>query len=114
MQMFVLVLNRVECLESILEKLLVEGIGGATVLESTGMMRLLDAEDSDLPMFGALRQLLSPQRTGSKTVIILLEDEQVTRARRVINQVTGGLDKPDTGIMFSVPTLFVEGLEAHK
>lgn len=114
MQMFVLVLNRVECLEKILESLLVKGIGGATILESTGMIQVLDAYDSDLPMFGALRQLLNPVRKGSKTVIMLLEDEKVEEARKVIREVTGGLNKPDTGIAFSVPTLFVEGLGDHR
>ena len=42
MQMFVLVLNREEFLEPLLEEMLKQNIGGATILESTGMMRVLD------------------------------------------------------------------------
>ena len=36
---------------------------------------------------------------------------QLYSAREVINRVTGGLDQPDTGILFAVPALFVEGMK---
>ena len=63
MQMFILVLNREECLEPILETMLKKGLSGATVLESTGMMRVLDGDDNvDLPMLGLLRHFYSPER----------------------------------------------------
>ncbi len=110
MQLFVLILNRTEFLEEILAKMLEKGIGGATILESTGMMRILGAEDTDSPMFGLLRHLLNPERQGNKTVLALLKDEQIPVMRSLIQQVTGGLEKPDTGIAFAVPTSFVEGL----
>ena len=110
MQLFVLVLNRTECLEPILEQMLIKGISGATILESTGMMRVLDPEDEDQPIFGMIRHLVDPQRKGSKTMLALLEEEQLPIMRRIIREETGGLDKPDTGIAFSIPTLFVEGL----
>ena len=54
MQMFVLVLNREEFLEPLLEEMLKQNIGGATILESTGMMRVLDGDHNidDLPVLG--------------------------------------------------------------
>lgn len=56
MQFFVLVLNREECLEPILEGMLAEGLSGGTILNSTGMMRVLDGDNNvDLPMMGILR-----------------------------------------------------------
>ena len=110
MQLFVLILNRTEFLERILTKMLESGIGGATILESTGMMRILGAEDADSPMFGMLRHLLNPERQGNKTIFALLKEEQIPVMRSLIQEVTGGLDKPDTGIAFAVSTSFVEGL----
>ena len=109
MQVLTLVLNKTECLEELLEKLLEGGIHGATILESTGMMRVLDQSGDDAPMFGALRHMFDPDRKSSKTLVMVLEDEQVKRARAIINAVTGGLEHPDTGICFAVPALFVEG-----
>ena len=111
MQVLTLVLNKTECLEELLEALLEGGIHGATILESTGMMRVLDQSGDDAPMFGALRQMFDPARKSSKTLVMVLEDEQVAKARAIIKKVTGGLNHPDTGICFAVPALFVEGMD---
>ncbi|MDO5144751.1 MAG: hypothetical protein Q4E72_09180 [bacterium] len=115
MQMFVLVLNKVERLERILEMMLEQGIGGATVLDSTGMMRVLDGDDNvDLPMMGLLRHFYSPERKRSKTMFAIIRDEQRQQLTDIINEATGGLDQPDTGICFCIPTTYVEGLEKKK
>lgn len=110
MQVFFLILSKTECLEPLLEKLLESGVQGATILESKGMMRVLDQSGDDAPMFGALRHLFDPERRDSKTLMLLLPDDQVEKVRALINQVTGGLNHPDTGVMFAVPALFVEGM----
>ena len=116
MQMFVLVLNREEFLEPLLEEMLKQNIGGATILESTGMMRVLDGDHNidDLPVLGLLRHLCNPERKRSKTIFTLLKSEQIPQMLEIINKVTGGLDKPDTGICFALPTTFVEGVNKNK
>lgn len=86
---FDIVLNRTECLEELLEALLKSGIHGGTVVDSTGMMRVIDQSGDDLPMFAALRQLFDPERKSSKTLVMVLDDAQVAVAREVINRVTG-------------------------
>ena len=111
MQVVTLVLNKTECLEELLEELLESGIHGGTVLESTGMMRVIEQSGDDLPMFSTFRQLFDPERKSSKTLVMVQSDEEVQVARRVIDRVTGGLDKPDTGILFAMPALFVEGMK---
>lgn len=109
MQIVFLVLNKVECLEELLVELTEAGIHGGTVIESTGMARILgDAED--LHIFGSLRKLLDPSRVESKTLFFVLREEQTPTLRRIVNQVTGGLDQPDTGILFGMPLSFVEGI----
>lgn len=115
MYMFILVLNKEECLEPILEAMLEKGLSGATVLESTGMMRVLDGDNNvDLPMLGLLRHFYSPERKTSKTMFTLIEEDKIDVLRKIINEKTGGLNKPDTGIAFAVPTTFVEGLNTNK
>ncbi|MCI6038399.1 MAG: hypothetical protein MR748_10605 [Clostridiales bacterium] len=114
MQVLFLVLNRTEYLETLLERLLESGIHGCTVLDSMGMMRVIDKSGDDLPMFGALRQLFDPARESSKTLMMVLSEEEIQKAKLVVRQVVGGLDHPDTGIMFAVPALFVEGLGANQ
>ncbi len=115
MQLFVMVLNRTEYLDRIFERMLEEKIGGATVLDSTGMMRVLDDEDEDFPMIGLLRRMYNPERKRSKTFFCVLKKEgQLEKMMEIINEVTGGLHTPDSGIAFTVPISFVEGVEKKR
>ena len=113
MQLFVFVLNRTEHLEHLLQEFTDHGLTGATVLDSKGMARILHTED-EMPIFYGLRAIMEPERRSSKTIFMVLKDEQVETARKVVNEVTGGLDAPDSGIMFAMPLTMVEGLEKKK
>ena len=113
MQVFVFVLNRTEHLEHLLQEFANQGIRGATVLDSKGMARILHSED-EMPAFYGLRSMLAPERRSSKTIFVVLPDEKVQLARNIVNTITGGLEHPDSGIMFAMPLSFVEGLEKKK
>ena len=113
MQVFVFVLNRTEQLEHLLQEFLNHGITGATVLDSKGMARILHSED-EMSVFYGLRAIMEPEHRSSKTLFVVLPDEKVETARQVVNSVTGGLDTPDSGIMFAVPVTFTEGLVKKK
>ena len=73
-----------------------------------------DHNIDDLPVLGVLRHLCNPERKRSKTIFTLLKSEQIPQMIEIINKVTGGLDKPDTGICFALPTTFVEGVNKNK
>ena len=70
--------------------------------------------DGPTPVLGVLRHLCNPERKRSKTIFTLLKSEQIPQMIEIINKVTGGLDKPDTGICFALPTTFVEGVNKNK
>lgn len=113
MKLLVIVLNKVECLDKLLTKLGKNNIPGATILDSMGMAQELEAHD-ELRFMGSLRLLMNPAHKENKTVFMVLPDEKVETVSRIVNQVTGGLDKPDTGILFTVPIDYVEGLAKEK
>ena len=113
MQVFVFVLNRTEHLEQLLQEFSDHGFRSATVLDSRGMARILHSEE-EMPVFYGLRSIQEPERRSSKTIFCVMQDEQVETARQIVNQVTGGLDAPDSGIMFALPLTFVEGLVKKK
>lgn len=113
MQVFIFVLNRTEHLEELLHEFENHGIIGATVLDSKGMARILHSEE-EMPLFYGLRNIMAPERRNSKTIFAVLPDEKVEVARKIVNKVTGGLDHPDSGIMFGVPISFAEGLVKKK
>jgi len=107
--MLILVLNKVEYLDKLLLELNDEGIQSATVLRSAGMMQQL-AQAGDEQIISTLRPLFTPNHSENKTIFMLLDEEEVETARKVINEVIGGLSKPETGILFAIPTLFTEGI----
>lgn len=113
MQVFFFVMNRTEHLEHLLQEFEKHNILGATVLDSKGMARILHSED-EMPVFYGLRNILAPERRNSKTIFTILPDEMVPVARKIVNDVTGGLDHPDSGVMFGVPISFAEGLVKKK
>lgn len=110
MQLLVLILKQVELVDELIKELAEAGVHGGTILDGTGMANTL-ANMDDLPMFGLLRRVLSDEeRELSKVMLFVMKDEQAIEARTIIKKVTGGLAKPNTGIMFSIPITYVEGL----
>ena len=115
MLLYVLVLNKIRLLEPLFQAMLARNINGATVLDSTGMMRVLsDDENANLPMYGVLRHVYSPERKQSKTVFVVLPEEKVQELEAIVDEVTGGLDQPDTGIAFAIPLSYLKGYDAHN
>ena len=107
-----LILNKTECLKDILSAFMKNDIHGATILDSQGMAHNL-CEYNELRFMVSLRQLLDPDHKESKTVLVVVEKEKIPVVSRIVNQVTGGLDQPDTGVLFSVPVNYVEGFEKN-
>ncbi|MDD6308164.1 MAG: hypothetical protein PUB07_02265 [Clostridia bacterium] len=111
MQLIFLVLNKVECLGQILAGFMEAGIKGATVLDSTGMLNAVDrSEVEPPPIFGSLRKFLCFDHDNNKVVFAVVSEEQVKKASEIVNTITGGLDQPNTGILFTVPVGYVEGI----
>ena len=108
MELLVLILNKTECLKSILERFMDSGIRGATILDSRGMAHSL-YEYNELRFTVSLRQLLDPAHKESNTVLVVVEKEQIPVVSKIVNEVTGGLDKPDTGVLFTLPVGYAEG-----
>ncbi len=109
MRLLIIVLNKVECLDRLLTKLGKNNIPGATILDSKGMAQELEAND-ELRFLGSLRLLMNPAHKENKTIFMVIPEEKVAAVSKIVNEVTGGLDHPDTGILFTLPIDYVEGL----
>lgn len=109
MKLMIFVLNKIEVLDFLLEDLSKAGIKGATIINSTGMaMTLSRIENSFLG--GSLRALFDSDRDDNRTILAAIKQEQLDVVRRVIVDVVGDLSKPNTGVLFTVPIDFVEGI----
>ena len=111
MHLLFVVIKHVEIVSELLKELAEAGLHGGTIIESTGMASVLENMD-DLPMFGMLRRILSDddEKESSKTMFFVVNDEELVIAKKIIKEVTGGFNAPNTGIMFAVPVSYVEGL----
>lgn len=108
MLLLICVLNKTECLEDILTEFAANGIHGATVLESRGMAHIL-AEASEFRIMDSIVKLLNLDNSESKTFFMVIKNEMLPEVSDIINDVTGGLDRPDTGVIFTVPVNYTEG-----
>ncbi|NLM28694.1 MAG: hypothetical protein GX211_11075 [Clostridiaceae bacterium] len=111
MQLLVLVLNQVEKLEDLLKGFINKGITGATIINSTGMIRELASYMEHQPIFGSPWINIDPDRKESRTIFIALNAKEVETARAVIHEVIGDISKPDTAVLFTVPIIYSEGIE---
>ncbi len=103
MQLLIIVLTRVNQLDELIETMVEHGFTGATILNSTGMLRELAKSNEDFPLFGSLRYLIDTDREESKTIFMALRDEQIEEAKQVVRTVVGDLSKPDTAVLFVLP-----------
>ncbi|MEG0367637.1 MAG: hypothetical protein RR585_12425 [Coprobacillus sp.] len=109
MQVIFVVLNKIECLDELLARLKKAGVGGGTILDSTGMVKSLEDSDESY-LLGSLRLFLDASRPDSKTIFFIVQDEQVDIVRKTVDDVLEGIDNHDTGIMFGIPITFADGL----
>lgn len=108
MHLLVCVINEEEKLNDILSGFVELGVTGATVIRSEGMGHVL-AEEA--PVFAGLQSLVSRTRPQNSTIFSVIEsDGTLDAAIDMIQEVCGGLHKPATGILFTLPVDRVIGL----
>jgi nitrogen regulatory protein PII len=108
MELLVCVINDPSKVDEILEAFLEIGITGATIIDTYGMGRTLV---QDVPIFAGFRNLLSGPSKYNKTLFSVIDSkEKVDNAIKAIEAITGELENPSTGIVFTIPLSHVKGL----
>ena len=111
MKLCLIVLNKVEVLDKLLHGMIEKGITGATILNSTGMVKELANNIEDYPILGTISYLLNNNRKESKTIFTVIKDEQVETLKKILYETVGDLTKPDTAVFFILPVLSAEGVD---
>ncbi|HEY8424162.1 MAG TPA: hypothetical protein VIL23_05360 [Clostridia bacterium] len=110
MKLLTLILKKAELQDKIFLKLAQAGFKGGTVVDGKGMANTLAHLGEDVPIFGGLRHIaLGNMNAESKVIMLVLEDYQLPEAKKIIKEVTGDLNEPNTGIMFVINIEEVEG-----
>jgi len=98
----ILILSNTEKLDPLLSTFVMNDIHGCTIWDSEGMTHRVVNSDNDVSHFGGLRNFLNPNRDKSKTVFFVGTEEEVKKAMKLVINVIGDIDKPDTGVMFTL------------
>lgn len=108
MKLLILILNKVEKLEEVLEGFLEAGVTGATIIDTVGMGHILCDE---VPIFAGLRFMFAGAKPHNKTIISVIKDEVEGEILHLLENILGDMYEPGTGIVFTVPLDRVVGLK---
>jgi hypothetical protein len=94
-------------LDDVLDAWHVAGVGGVTILESTGIHR--KRHMPELPMRYAFGEAASER--GNYTLLAVVETEALVRAcLTATEQILGDLNGPNTGVFTAWPLMLAKGM----
>jgi len=103
MYLLIMVLDDTEHLNGVLSAWTDVGVPGITILESTGVNRVLRREVADAA-FAGFSQIFGAGRVGHNTLFSAVEDLALAeRAVAATEKVVGNLNDPNTGVVFVLP-----------
>jgi len=111
MYLLVNVLEQPEHLVAILEGFAKIGIKGSTVMNSTGMGRVLMKAGADGPAMEEINKMIADGESSNKTIFTVVKEKAILdQAIAVVKSLCGDLCEPGKGILFAVPLALVEGV----
>lgn len=116
-ELIVLVLNDPGKTEDVLAAWLAVGVSGATILDSRGLSHQVSQRGlrDDLPLFPSLEDLVRSREEQHRTLFVVVPDDfDVAALVAATEKITGVLDDPHTGILFTLPVTRVWGLHRNK
>lgn len=109
--LLVVVINKTDKLNKILERFLEVDVRGATVIDSIGMGRTLEPEVSTFSTILEIFNVGSGRYPENKTIFTVIKEEKTLRdAQRIVKEELNDFKEPGTGIMFVLPVLDFIGL----
>ena len=110
MFMLMMVLDDSARLNEVLQAWMESGVKGVTILESTGVNRVLP-RDSASPMYAGFAQIFGSGRVGHNTLFAVIDElDTADKAVAATEGILGDLTKPHTGIIFALPIVKTWGL----
>ncbi len=112
----VFVLDNPDLCQDVLDAWENAGAKGITILESTGIGRVRQAGiRDDLPLMPSLSDLFKSAETRNRTLFSVVEDLDLAHALvKAAQDTVGGVDKPNSGLLFIAPLLEIYGLNSQN
>lgn len=114
--MVMMVVNNLDECPSILEAWEAAGVGGITILESSGLGRVRQSSRwEDLPLMPSLSDFLKTPEQRHRTIFAVVDsEERVDELVKTTEAIVGNLEKPDNGVIFVLPVLRAYGLSGGQ
>lgn len=110
MYMLIMVLDDSAHLNEVLQAWMDAGVQGVTILESTGINRVLPRPTAQ-PMFAGFSHIFGSGRVGHNTIFAVIDDLATAEAAvAATEEVLGDMSDPHTGIIFAVPVARTWGI----
>ncbi len=116
-EIVILVVDDATKVTDVLNAWLQAGVPGVTMLDSAGLGHEFAKYGArgDLPLMPSLESLLRVREENSRTLFTVVPDGfDVDKLIAATEAVTGLLDDPDTGILFTLPVTRARGLHRRK
>ena len=111
MYLLVNVLEQTEHLPDILEGFAEIGIKGSTVINSTGMGRVLMQVGAAAPGIDEIKKVLRDMESSNKMIFTVVGNKEIlNRAIDIVKSFCGDLTEPGKGVLFALPLEMVEGV----
>lgn len=109
MHILVFVLDNPNLLDQVLDAWEAIGIGGVTIIESSGLNRRR-AQRQGTPFMLGFHRLMESSREGHYTLLAIIESEDIIQpCIEVTEAIVGDLSQPNTGILATWPASLVKG-----
>lgn len=114
MYMLVMVLDDTAHLNDVLTAWDQAGVGGVTIIESTGLNRVLQRHSPEMAFVG-FSQMFGSGRVGHNTLFTVIESLEIAEtAVAATEAVLGDLTQPNKGIIFALPVAKTWGLTLKR
>ncbi len=101
MKLLLIILNREEILDDLLQAMVEAGIVGATIVEST---RLAEILATDIPIFAGLRKMMEGGRRFNRLIFAPVEGEEaVEELIRILKDSRIDFTREETGVLLLLP-----------
>lgn len=105
MKLMVVILFIEEMMYDILELFIEQGIEGATVIESYGMGEYI----SNIPIFADFIGFMKENKNRSKTILVMVPENEIDSMIGEIEKVTGDIDKQEGAMVMTLPVDLYKG-----
>ncbi len=114
--MVMMVINNMDECTSILDAWEATGVGGITILESSGMGRVRQSNIlRDIPLMPSLSDFLKAPEQRHRTIFAVVDSqERVDQLIAATESIVGDLEQPDNGVVFVLPVVQAKGLSGGQ